>query len=290
MTKQKIRFIANPISGANHPVDWAALIETHLDQTAFDYELTFTRARGDATNLAREAADKGIDIVCAIGGDGTINETAQGLIGSSTALAIIPRGSGNGLARHLGIPLVPKDAIGFLHHRIAKKMDVGYLNDQLFLCAAGIGFDAKVADAFDQFGKRGLFSYLYLAFKTYIQYKPATYELVVEDQSMTIKAFFVAFANASQYGNNAYIAPQANIADGMLDLVIIKPFPIWRSIAIIIKTFTRSLHRSSFVTTIPFKNLTLNSPGLLAHVDGEPLKTEGKIIVSIQPKALKIVY
>ncbi|UXX79638.1 diacylglycerol kinase family lipid kinase [Reichenbachiella carrageenanivorans] len=290
MTKQRIRFVINPISGTGRVIKWSALIQQYLDSKQFDYEIKYTSAQGDATTLAIEAANQNIDIVCAVGGDGTINEVAQGLVNTTTSLAILPRGSGNGLARHFTIPTKPTQAILQLNQGKVHHMDAGLINDKLFLCVAGIGFDATVAHAFDAFGKRGLLSYAWLSLKAFLSYKPYTYNIRMDQQSIRTKAFLLTFANASQFGNNAYIAPEAHTNDGLLNLTVIKPFPLWATLGLLIKTFNKKLHLSKYCESYTFNTLTLQSDNPQTHIDGEPLLQTEELQVQVQPNCLKIFY
>lgn len=290
MNKQNILFIVNPISGVRPFVDWKQLLDDYLDHTRFSFSIHETTSRGDATLTSKEAANKGVDVVCAVGGDGTINEVAKGLIDSATTLAIIPRGSGNGLARHFSIPLDPIKAIERINQAATQVIDTGLINGSLFLCLAGIGFDATVAKAFDEFGKRGLLSYAQLALRTYFSYASQRYEIQLAKQTIYTQAFLIAFANASQFGNNAYIAPEADACDGLLDLVIIKPFPWWAAPSVVARIFLGSINLSRYCQRITFDQLTVKSSHHLFHIDGEPAEATDKVQVSVRPKSLKILY
>lgn len=290
MNRKQIHFIINPISGNGKKLNWQELIDQHLDHSQFDYTIHFTQSQYDATFLSKKAAQSEVDIVCAVGGDGTINEVAKGLLHSNTALSIIPRGSGNGLARHLNIPLKPEEAIIFINHGTISKMDVGYLNDQLFLCVAGMGFDAQVAHAFNRFGKRGFLSYAWLSIISYLKYKPIVCQIHVDRKTLNLKAFLISFANASQFGNDTYIAPHAKINDGFLNLVSIKPFPFWSIPQLIFKTFQKKIHTSRYYEAIQFQSLSLETSSTISHIDGEPIFSPPVVRVTVEPKALNILY
>lgn len=290
MAKQHIAFIINPIAGGSKPLDWDLLIDTNLDHSKFNYQIYYTQKQGDATNYSKDTAEKQFDIACAVGGDGTINEVAQGLIHSDTALAIIPRGSGNGLARHFSIPLNPNDAVKHLNRSSIHHMDTCYLNDRLFLCVAGIGFDAQIAQAFDEFGKRGLISYTWLSLRNFLTYRPQSYRIIADKKEISTKAFLVAFANAAQFGNNAHIAPNAQTDDGLIELIIIKPFPLWATLGMLIRLFSRNLHRSKYYEQHSVKKIHLHSQNNVAHIDGEPLYLPDSSKISIVPDSLKIVH
>ncbi|WP_456460632.1 diacylglycerol/lipid kinase family protein [Reichenbachiella sp.] len=290
MNKQHILFIINPIAGGGKPLDWNSLIHTHLDGSKFNYQIKYTQKQDDATKCSKYAVENNIEIVCAVGGDGTINEVAQGIVNSNTALAIIPRGSGNGLARHLSIPMNTIDAIKNLNHSSIYSMDACYLNRKLFLCVAGVGFDAHIAQVFDKYGKRGLISYAWLSFKEFFNYLPKRYKLITNEKEINTEAFLISFANASQFGNNAYIAPNAQTNDGLIDLIIIKPFPLWATLGILLRLFSRSIHRSKYCEAHSIKKLHMHSTTDIAHIDGEPVQLAGSTKISILPNSIKIVY
>ncbi|SMD33223.1 lipid kinase, YegS/Rv2252/BmrU family [Reichenbachiella faecimaris] len=290
MPKQQILFVINPVSGSGKSFDWKSLISDNLDSTRFNYNIRFTQAQGDAIIFTREAVGRGIDIICAVGGDGTINEVAQGLINTSSALAIIPRGSGNGLARHFKIPTDPAKAIKKLSASQLHSIDTGLLNEKLFLCVAGLGFDATVAKAFDQFGKRGLLTYAWLSIRNFFTYRAENYTITLDQKKIITQAFLIAFANASQFGNNAYIAPTASTDDGLLNLVIIKPFPIWSIFGLISKVFNKKIHLSKYCDSYLFQSLKIESPNSIAHIDGEPVDSGQQVQVSVRPNSLNILY
>ena len=215
--KKRIIFIVNPVSGTSGKNFVLKLIEDYLDKTAYDHEVMKTEHVGHATELARQASEKGVNIVCAIGGDGTVNEVATGLVHTQTALAIIPSGSGNGLARHLRIPTDPLSAIKIINRGLTQPMDYGIVNGRPFFCTCGVGFDAFISQRFAESGKRGPVSYIENVLNSSLNYHPETYELDIvnnregEEVHQIYKAFLISLANASQYGNNAYSAPSASV-------------------------------------------------------------------------------
>lgn len=290
MTKKHIYFIINPEAGSKKPLKWESIISTYLDHSIFEYKIFYTKKKGDATQYANEFATNEIDIVCAIGGDGTVNEVAKGLINSKTALAIIPRGSGNGLARHFSIPMDPVDAIKKVNLASIQTMDVCYINEIPFFCLAGFGFDAHIAKAFDDYGKRGLISYAWLSLKNFFTYKSKFYKLTTDQAELNIEAFLISIANASQFGNNTYIAPNAKTDDGLIDLAIIKPFPFWATPGILIKLFRRSIHTSKYYIPLQAKSIQIETQENFAHIDGEPIHLSHTIQASIIPNSLHIVY
>ena len=228
MEKKRIRFIVNPISGTQSKKSILELIGKHIDKDKYDFDIVPTRFAGHAIELASIAAAEAVNIVVAIGGDGTVNEVARSLTHTDTALGIIPCGSGNGLARHLQIPMDAKKAIDIINEGAVSLIDYGKINDIPFFCTCGVGFDAFVSMRFAKSGRRGLLTYLENMLQESLIYKPETYEIELNDghETKTLKAYLIACANASQYGNNAYIAPQASLDDGLIDVTVLEPFTV----------------------------------------------------------------
>lgn len=288
--KQKILFIINPISGTVSKAGVPDGIEKYLDKSRFDYTIRKTEHPGHATELARQAAEDGYDIVVAIGGDGTVNEVGRGLTHTNTAMAIIPCGSGNGLARHLLIPLNVKKSIEVINQCEIQDLDYGVINDHDFFCTCGMGSDAFISFKFAEAGKRGAITYVQQILEKGLSYKPETYELETEEESKRYKAFLISIANASQYGNNAYIAPKARMSDGLMDVVIMEPFDILEAPQIAIDMFSKTLDKSSRIRSFRTKHLHIHrsGPGPI-HYDGEPVMTGPDIDVHIMEKGIKIV-
>ena len=238
--KRKIVFIINPHSGTDNKVRMPKLIEDNINREAFDYEIVFTEYAGHAADIAKDCASRGIDIVVAVGGDGTINEVARSIVHTDTALGIIPCGSGNGLARHLCIPLEPHKAIEIINKAKIELLDYGVINDLPFFCTCGMGFDAFISLKFAEAGKRGPLTYLENVLKEGLKYKPETYTVMDETGTKQYNAFLIACANASQYGNNAYIAPKATMTDGLMDVIIMEPFTAFDAPQISIDMFNKT--------------------------------------------------
>lgn len=287
--KKQIVFIVNPISHEIKGVDIKQMIEKNLDHNQFDYKIVYTRHAQHATTLAEEAIKNSADIIAAVGGDGTVNEVGKALIHTGAILAIIPVGSGNGLARHLGIPVGLKKAIKALAQAYPVVIDTAKMNDKVFLGVAGIGFDAHVAHQFAQFGKRGLFSYCQVALREFSLYEPKVYVMTIDGKQITRKAFVLTFANSSQYGNDFIIAPQAKISDGYLDLSLIDEIPLYAIPHFLYRFGHGTLHHSHHFETYPFKEITIQHPHLQAHIDGEPILFENGIKVSVQPQSLHVL-
>ena len=222
--KRKVLFVYNPISGSRRLIPVLPIIERFINTDLYDYSVISTDHKGHATELAREYADKKYDAVIAVGGDGTVNEVGCGLIGTDTAMGIIPCGSGNGMARHLGIPIDPFKAVKWLNKSIVTDIDYGTINGHPFFCTCGVGFDATVSETFSNSGSRGVLTYMESILLNIANYKDELYKLSFDNSSETFESFIVTCANADQWGNNAFIAPTASMQDGLMDVVVIHPF------------------------------------------------------------------
>ena len=280
----------NPISGTGSKDTIPALIDSQLDKNLFDYEIRFTERAGHASEIASEAKDNHVDIVVAVGGDGTVNEVARAIVHSDTALAILPCGSGNGLARHLMLPMNLKKSIDVINACEIHDLDYGVINDYPFFCTCGMGFDAFVSMKFAESGKRGPITYVENVLREGLKYKPETYILEDETGTQQYKAFLISCANASQYGNNAYIAPQASMSDGLMDIIIMEPFDVLEAPQVSFDMFNKTLDKHSKIKTFRCKKLhiTRSKPGVI-HYDGDPVMTGADIDVHLEEKGIKVV-
>ena len=290
MEKKKITFILNPISGTHSKEEIPAMIEQLLDHELFEPTIRFTEYAGHAAEIAKECVEEKANVVVAVGGDGTVNEVARSLRHSKTALAIIPCGSGNGLARHLCLPLDVKKAIGIINSCHIDTFDYGVINEMPFFCTCGMGFDAFISLKFAEAGKRGPITYVENVLKEGLKYKPETYEVEDETGASKYKAFLIACANASQYGNNAYIAPGATMKDGEMDVIIMEPFDVLDAPQIAADLFMKTLGNNSKIKTFRTKHLHIhrNEPGAI-HYDGDPMMTGKDIDVRIEAGGIRIV-
>ena len=287
---RNILFIINPKSGTDRKIYIRQSIGRHIDTKKYDYKIRYTEYAGHAEVIAREAATAGIDIVVAVGGDGTVNEVARALIHTNTALGIIPCGSGNGLARHLQLPIDPEGAIKMINAGIIKSLDYGTMNGLPFFCTCGMGFDAFVSMKFAHSGKRGLISYIENTLRETLTYKPDTYTLRFEDTEVQQRAFVIACANASQYGNNAFIAPAASMSDGLMDITVLEPFPPIEAPQLALQLFNGTLTTNSRVKTFKAKKVRITRNGNdPVHVDGDPLTTAQEIEVEIHSQGINMV-
>lgn len=280
-----LAIIYNPAAGTRRGINLEALV-AGVGQPCAIWQ---TAGPGDAERLARSAVREGYAIVCAAGGDGTVNEVARGLLGSASALAIIPLGSGNGLARHLGIPTDPGKSVKGLKGGHVIQMDVGVLNDQEFFCTAGIGFDAVVSRNFATSRVRGFLSYLYTTMVSYRGYTPVQAEVTLSGKRHAGEFFLIAFANASQYGNGAYIAPQARIDDGRLDICLLPGRTALKSLRTAMALMTKRLHQMEPQAYHQTSGASVRCMrDVPYHIDGDYAGVARDFSITIKPGRLRV--
>jgi diacylglycerol kinase (ATP) len=286
----KIVFILNPFSGNTLRNREISGMTRFIDRRLGNAEIIVSKAKGEVSEITKRKIREGIRKIVAVGGDGTVNEVARVLVNTETALGIIPTGSGNGLARHLNIPMRIKEAIDVINHCTVRKMDYGLINGIPFFCTAGLGFDAEVGYEFARKNRRGFFTYLQIILARFSRYKPDNYTLIIDNQKFERVAFLLTIANASQYGSNACISPKASIKDGYLDICILSPFPLWKTPYLGIRLLTKKIESSGYLEIIRAKKVLINSEGKRKiHYDGEPGEIIGNISVKVVPAALNIM-
>ena len=253
--------------------------------------LEFTQRRTHATELAQQAAlSKKFDIVFAVGGDGTVNEVAQGLVHTQQIMGILPKGSGNGLARHLGIPMDFKKSLALIDSPHSISMDSFLINNKLSVNVSGIGFDGHVASLFAKGEKRGLIGYSKLVLKEFLSFHEFSIEITIDHAIFNRDVFVLAIANSSQFGNNARVSPHASVCDGLLDVCFIRKVPIAQTVGFVQKMFTGQIEKSSWVDSVQAKHLTLSfEQPMPYHVDGEAMKPERNFSITIQPASINMV-
>lgn len=281
----------NPNSGTSIGKNGLAIQERILSavkSNAGSAQILFTEERGHATELVRaHMHEEKWKAIVAVGGDGTVNEIARPLVGTDIPIGILPLGSGNGLARHLGLPLALDAALKRLFEGKASTIDSAELNGIPFFCTAGMGFDAYVGHLFSQQKARGLATYVNVSFKAYWSYKPQSFRL----DGVEKQAFSLSFANAGQFGNNAWVAPQASLQDGLLDICTISPFPQWYGTALAYGLFTKQLKQSAYINYQRATEAVVetDTPPII-HYDGEPLQLDTtRIEVKIKPGSLQVI-
>lgn len=287
--KHKILAVINPISGTSNKEFMPETIARCIDPDKFDVVVRFTQHASHATLLTEEAIKEGFYGVIAVGGDGTINEVAAALRDSSTALGIIPCGSGNGLARHLGIPMNVEKALEIINLDNIEALDYCTANDRPFFCTCGVGFDAHVSQKFAEARKRGPLSYIQKTLVEYLKYRCKTYSIEMNDRVVTEKAFVIACGNASQYGNNAFITPRASMHDGLIDVTVIHPFTPLDTAVLGVLLFTRHIDQDTNINTFRTSELTIHRPKPdVMHIDGEPIMMDADIHIKCHKAGIKI--
>lgn len=284
---EKVLLIVNPISGGKDKKRILSQVERLLDRSRFSYEIRPTEYAGHGIVLARESD---ADIVVAVGGDGTVSEVAQGLAGTGKALGIIPCGSGDGLALHLGISRRPKKAIRQLNRSERAVMDYGSIEGHPFFCTTGVGMDADVAWAFAKSGKRGLKTYVQKTLEVWRHFEPDTYRLEIDGKAYEQKATFVTVANVNQWGNNAVIAPGASVSDGLFDVTILHPFSLWDVPALGLKLIFKRFTRARKVTGLRGSRIVLHRTKTApAHFDGDPIELGTTLHIEMHPAAVSVM-
>jgi YegS/Rv2252/BmrU family lipid kinase len=284
----KILFILNPKSGRKSAVDVPVLIRQIMPESRF--EIIFTEFAGHATELARHGAKEGFRVVAAVGGDGTVNEVARGLLGTKSALAIIPKGSGNGLARHLNISMQVSQALKDLSTSHFSRIDSCTINGHPFFCTAGLGFDGYISSVFANNSKRGLRSYLELVLKEFLKFKPGKATVQLNQENFETPCFVLTFANASQYGNNAYIAPMADIRDGLLDVCLIRDLSFRKALAVSYGLLTKSIATTGHADFFTSHEISVRTEKPMPfHADGEYVGEASEFHVQIKPLSLEVL-
>ncbi len=289
--KEKILFIINPISGIRPKGNVEKNILKYLDNVKYRAEFHVTTCKGDATAAVQAKLAEGYTKFVAVGGDGTVNEVASAIVVTEATLGIIPTGSGNGLARHLRIPLNLKRAMAIINCGAADRIDYGMVNKIPFFCTCGVGFDAQIGYRFASNGKRGFFNYIKIVISDFLRYKSKKYKLKIDgDGKFKIRAFLITVANSSQYGNNAYIAPLADIRDGKLNLSIISPFKIFEAPVIGIRLFTKRIDKSTMEHSGAISEVVIKRKHKdVVHYDGEPIIMGKKLKISVVPRGLRVI-
>ncbi len=290
MSKLSALFLINPHSGVFSKEDLPRLIDKYVDHEKFSVAIRTTEYAGHANELATRAGLEGVDMVVAVGGDGTVNEVARAIVHTPTALGIIPCGSGNGLARHLLLPINVRKCINILNSFEVHPLDYGTIEAHPFFCTCGVGFDALISKRFATSTRRGPIKYAENVLQEVLAYQRETYELETAERKTVYDAMLVTCANASQYGNNAYIAPQASMSDGMLDVIIIKPLDLIEASQVSIEIFNKTLHQNERIETFRTKALTIHrvAPGVI-HYDGDPAYAGTDVDIAICERGINVI-
>lgn len=288
--KKNILFVVNPIAGSSRKEGFPAFVKQVLDHRLFDYEICFTEGPGHASELTKKAVDEGKDMVVAVGGDGTINEVARCLIHTETALGIVPSGSGNGLARHLNIPINFEGALEVINLCNTVKIDTVRINNSVFVSIAGVGFDALVAKLFAKDPNRGFFTYFKIVASRYQNYKPKNYKLIIDNNEIIeTEALFISLANSNQFGYNTTIAPEAKLNDGLIDVCIVHKPHLFEMPIIINLLFLKMIQKSKQVSIYKAKKVELfRDKNRVINLDGEPVKIAKDLVAEVIPLSLNV--
>ena len=284
----KIRFIINPISGKAQHKGLESRIEKLLDLNKFDFDYLYTERAKHATELAQQAAHENIDVVVAVGGDGTMNECAKGLLGSQTALAVLPCGSGNGFAFHFGMERDINKAIKQLNISDFKTIDTCTANGVPFFNVSGVGFDAHIANLFATTKVRGFSSYIKLVLRECANYPAQDYFLEYDGKKEVYNAVIISWANASQFGNGAQISPESKVDDGLTEICVLKDFRRFLVPVLLYRLFTGKIHQSKYMTIIKTKSISIFCQNGQSHIDGESQDLGKEIHIYTHPKTLKV--
>ena len=286
---QKIAFVINPNAGIKKKINIIEFIKTHFSKH-ISSDFFVWKNINDFESIKQDILKGSYTVVVACGGDGTVNLVASIVINTSMSLGIFPLGSGNGLARSNHIPLDLKQALKVIENGQIKKIDGCLINKQPFFCTAGIGFDALIANKFACSTKRGFMTYFKTTIKEFFSYTPNHYKITIDGKTFETKAFLITIANAGQWGNDVYIAPEAQLNDGILNISILKPFSLFSVPMIAIKLFSKKIHTSVQLQSEKGKQIDIEFSGELpVHFDGEPILIKDKISISIMPLALNLV-
>jgi YegS/Rv2252/BmrU family lipid kinase len=285
----KAMVIYNPRSGKKQAPRITAIAARMEKALNVQLDLRAIDGPGHGTVLAKEAVSSGYDRVISVGGDGTNNAIAQGLLGSMVPMGIVAMGSGNGYARSIGLPLDPQKA---LHHALtapARAMDICYLNDHLFLGTAGIGFDARVADRFDRSGTRGMFTYALIIVQEIFGAPPMPVELQVDGKTIKENVLMLVFCNTREFGNGADISPSSKPDDGFAELRLVRKPPFLPLIKAFYDIYTHRADGNPYLTNIPATQATVKQGGTMAHLDGEPLEVGHEVRFRLEAAKLLVV-
>jgi len=287
--KTKALFIVNPFSGIGRHQEINNHLAKVLDHDKFEYTVEYTEEIGHATELCKMGVENGCKMIVAVGGDGTVNEVSRPLINTEIPMGIIPSGSGNGLARHLGIPMETDKAIRLINNGHIKPIDTVKANDHLFLSIAGIGFDALVARKFAKQKFRGFLKYVFISITEFFPYEPTTFVMTADGQEIEREALFISFANSNQFGYNTIISPEAKIDDGLVDICIVKKFPAWVSPFLAPMLIAKKIDQTPYVEIIRAKEVFVKRKHKYMNLDGEPIKLKKRLHIRVIPKSLNVL-
>lgn len=289
MAEKKALLIINPVSGTRSKHGLADVVKERLKPYGIDVSVQETKGREDAYRMAQDVVEKGFEMVITAGGDGTVNEVANALAFSDCILGILPFGSGNGLARSVGIPQDIFGALKLIENGHVLKCDRGVVNKHPFYCTFGVGFDAAVSEKFSKMKKRGRITYIRSAFREFLNYHSQAYAIVIDGKVITEKALLIAVCNAPQYGNNAYIGPKAKLTDGLLDITVVHSDNPFNTILMSMEMLTGMLDKNRGIGTFRAPSLTIvRTETGPVHLDGEPMNMGKHLDIKCEKGALNV--
>ncbi|MCX7862135.1 MAG: diacylglycerol kinase family protein [Bacteroidales bacterium] len=293
MVRKRILFVINPIAGKGKYSETLSLIQTQLSNK---YEVDILEWSDASMKLTQQIVNqlqlKPYHYLLVAGGDGTVNQSAQALINRNEVMAILPIGSGNGLARHLKIPMNIAKALHVLDEGKVVEIDAICWDGGIAFCSSGIGYDAHVAHLFAHAGKRGLFTYVKMVLRSFFEYKSKQYSINCNGNTKVVNAFFITIANANQWGNNVRVAPKASVTDGLLNVIVLLTFKWYQIPALCVRLFTSTFHRSKNVIELKTEKCSISSHGIEeieGHYDGEPTIFRLPMNFSCIPKCVKVL-
>ena len=290
--KKKVMFVINPISGVYKKKNVPEKVARYIDYVQYDYTIRFTQYAGHASLIAQQAVEEGYDVCVAVGGDGSINEIAQSLVGTNTALAVIPYGSGNGFGRHLKIP--PRDvkgAINVLNTGKLVKIDIAKSNVRYFISNAGFGIDSSVARRFKHHNTRGLSSYAWAMVKELLFYfQPFQAKMEIDDITVEGEFFLFTAFNANQYGYDYAVFPSTSLKDGILDVIVMTQFPLKKLPYIVICLMMKRPDLISEASSYRAKKITIHgNKKMVYQFDGDAFVYHDDVTMEIMPQALNVI-
>lgn len=289
MAQKKALLVVNPNSGTRSKQGLGEAVAERLAKEDISVTEVFTEGPGHAVDLTKRAVAEGFDAVISAGGDGTVNEIASALAHTDTVLGILPLGSGNGLARSIGIPQDVREALRIIADGHVLNTDRGLVNGSPFYCTFGVGFDAAVSEQFASMKGRGRINYVRSVLKEFLKYQPQPYSISIEGKVITERAFLIAVCNASQYGNNAYIAPMAKLTDGLLDLIVIHDGSPLSTVKVGVDLLTGYIDRNTRIDTFRIRSARIarleDGP---VHIDGDPLRLGKNLDIVCDSSSLKV--
>ncbi len=288
--RKRLLAIINPISGTRSKSEIPSLIGSIIGADNWDVTMCHTEYPGHATELARRAVEDGEDVVVAIGGDGSVNEVASALVGTPVALGIVPCGSGNGLARHLHISSNVREALSTINKGYSERVDYCTVNGRPFFCTCGAGFDAQVSLKFTESGSRGLVTYIKATINEFFKYHGEHFKITIDGQVIEKEAFVVACCNAAQYGNNAFIAPQASLQDGLIDVTVIHNMNLLDGALLGARLLTRQLGIDKHASIYRGRRVVVERARAgVIHIDGDPVEMPSRLEISCVSGGLTVI-